>query len=402
MNSFTRTFLFIIFLQGLIVSNTFANNNPVIVGAERQELYLPMLQGQRVGLLVNPTSMIGQTHLVDSLVSKNINIQLIFAPEHGFRGDHGAGEKVKDDRDPKTGIAIVSLHGKTKKPSPHHMKQLDIMIFDIQDVGVRFYTYISSMHYLMEACAESKIPLIVFDRPNPNGDYIDGPILEDDFSSFVGMHPIPLVHGLTVGELARMINGERWLKDGNQCELTVIKIKNYDHETFYSLPVPPSPNLPSDLSIRLYPSLGLFEATAVSVGRGTDWPFQVLGYPNKEMGEFSFSPAQIRGSWSKLNYAGERLYGEKITVFPKLGEIDLDYFLAWNKKFKQQKLTFISRPKFLAKLSGSNDLLESVDADQSSVQIKSNWQLGLKRYQKIRKKYLLYRDSKLILDKYAP
>jgi len=382
-----------------------ARHQQIVVGAERFSEYLPLLSNKRVGLLVNPTSMVKDQHLVDFLLTKNINIKMIFAPEHGFRGDKGAGEMVLNGRDKKTNLPIVSLHGEIRKPSKVHMQQLDILIFDIQDVGVRFYTYISSMHYLMEACAENGVPLIVMDRPNPNGDYIDGAILELGLKSFVGMHPIPMVHGLTVGELAKMINGEGWLHGKQQCDLTVITVDRYNHNKRYSLPVKPSPNLPNDLSVRLYPSLGFFEATPVSVGRGTPWPFQVLGYPNKSMGSFSFKPKLISGSWSELNYAGEKLFGQNIaeeinSVSLKPG-IDLSYLLNWKQQFNAQKLTLITRPDFMDKLSGSIDFKNMINRNNSAKKIKSSWKLGLKEYQQIRKKYLLYSDSDYIKQLYS-
>jgi len=382
-----------------------ASHQQIVVGAERFNEYLPLLSKKRVGLLVNPTSMVKDQHFVDFLLSKNINIKIIFAPEHGFRGDKGAGEMVLNGRDKKTNLPIISLHGKIRKPSKTHMEQLDILVFDIQDVGVRFYTYISSMHYLMEACAENNVPLIVMDRPNPNGDYIDGPILEPKLKGFIGMHPIPVVHGLTVGELANMINGEGWLPKKQRCDLTVIKIVNYDHNKRYSLPVRPSPNLPNDLSVRLYPSLGFFEATPVSVGRGTPWPFQVLGYPNESMGTFSFKPNAISGSWSELNHAGQSLFGQNIaeeidSITIKPG-IDLSYLLNWNKLFDNQQLTLITRPSFMDKLSGNIEFKNMVNRNMSAEKIKSSWDIGLIEYQQIRKKYLLYADSDYVKKRYA-
>ena len=382
--------------------NTNFNAEKIIVAAERDDLYLPLLRNKRVGLLVNPTSMVGSQHIVDFLLSKKINIKMIFAPEHGFRGDKGAGEMVLGGRDKKTNVPIVSLHGKIKKPNKSHMQQLDILVFDIQDVGVRYYTYISSMHYLMEACAENNVPLIVLDRPNPNGDYIDGPILQPQLKSFVGMHPIPIVHGLTVGELAKMINGQGWLSGGIKCDLTVIKVKNYTHDSTYSLPIKPSSNLPNDLSISLYPSLAFFEATPVSVGRGTPWPFQVLGYPNKMMGEFSFIPKSITGSWSQLNHAGKRLYGQKITSDRRSKKtentwqnqgIDLSYILAWKKHFDEEGMKLITRPSFMDKLSGTIEFKMQVLANMSARKIKLSWQRDLRTFQIMRRKYLLYKDS---------
>jgi len=373
----------------------FSNNKNIIVGAEQFYEYLPLIKNKRVGLLVNQTSQVKGQHLVDFLVKNKINISAIFAPEHGFRGKQGAGEMIYDGRDIKTGIDIFSLHGKHKKPQKKQLDQIDLLIFDIQDVGVRYYTYISSMHYFMEACAENNIPLIVLDRPNPNGHYIDGPVLELNYQSFIGMHPIPVVHGLTVGELATMINGEEWLVDGKQCDLTVIKVKNYDHNTHYSLPIKPSPNLPNDLSVQLYPSLGFFEGTSISVGRGTDWPFQVLGYPDKIMGDFSFKPKQITGSWKALNYAESFLYGERFTT-AESGKLSLRYLINWREKFKHHNLELISRPDFFDKLAGSDRLRKKIQSGMSAKEIEDSWQPELTEYQQVREKYLLYPDSILI------
>jgi len=385
-----------------VVNEASSVMDTIVVAAERYKLYLPLLRGKKVGLLVNATSRANDQHLVDFLLSKNIDVRMIFAPEHGFRGDKGAGEAIIDGMDKKTGLPIISLHGRNKKPTAVQMQQLDVVIFDIQDVGVRYYTYISSMHYLMEACVENKVPLLILDRPNPNGDYIDGPVLQSELKSFIGMHPIPIVHGLTVGELAKMINGEGWLLQGEKCDLTVIKVDNYNHDSIYSLPVKPSPNLPNDLSVRLYPSLGFFEATSVSVGRGTPWPFQVLGYPNSKMGAFSFTPKTISGSWSDLNYAGKKLYGQKLaandpsTIKIKHHAsqgIDLSYILAWKKMFDEESLKLINRPLFMDKLSGTTLFKQQILENISEKKIKLSWKIGLQEYQKIRKRYLLYPDS---------
>lgn len=369
-------------------------------GADRAEQYLPKLIGKRVGVLVNPTSRTHGQHLVDFLLAKEINVALIFAPEHGFRGEHGAGEAVKNNRDLATGIKIISLHGKTKKPLTKHLQQLDILLFDIQDIGVRYYTYISSMHYFMESCAEHQIPLIILDRPNPNGDYIAGPVLDLAHQSFVGMHAIPVVHGLTVGELARMIQGEGWLNTKNNCQLNVITNENYDHGMQYSLPVRPSPNLPNDRSIRLYPSLGFFEATPVSVGRGTQLPFQVLGYPNKSMGSFQFIPKKIRGSWKELNHTNKLLYGEDLSIkneggnsVRNLTKMNLTLLVKWYKKFEDNGLSLITRPKFLAKLSGTDKLSRWLEMGLDAKQIEMKWHKELLEYKKLRAKYLIYVDS---------
>jgi len=383
----------------LAVENSYSADglSKIKTGADQPEQYLPYLKDKRVGVLVNQTSRTHGQHLVDFLIAKGINVALIFAPEHGFRGEHGAGEYIKNNRDSNTGVEIISLHGKIKKPLQKHMEQLDVLVFDIQDVGVRFYTYISSMHYFMESCAEEKIPMLVLDRPNPNGDYIAGSVLDLKFQSFVGMHPIPVVHGLTVAELALMINGEGWLKRKGSCELRVVKNLNYNHGIHYSLPVKPSPNLPNDRSIRLYPSLGFFEATPVSVGRGSHLPFQVLGYPNKHMGDFQFTPEKIRGSWKDLNHTNELLFGEDLSL-PKndqasLSKMNLSLLVDWNKKFKKNGLALISRPEFLAKLSGSDKLTEWLEKGLEANQIESNWHKELLEYKKLRSKYLIYADS---------
>ena len=269
---------------------TAKGNLELVLASEKFDDYLPFLKNKKVGLLVNHTSMVNNTHLVDTLLALNVEVTCIFAPEHGFRGKADAGEHVVSGVDPRTGIPVVSLYGDNKKPSEDNLQNMDVVIFDIQDVGARFYTYISSMHYMMEACGENNLKMLVLDRPNPNGEYFDGPVLKKEFQSFVGMHPIPVVHGLTVGELANMINDEGWLKDSIKCDLTVIKMDNYRHDMPYSVPVKPSPNLPTDLSIRLYPSLCFFEATEISVGRGTLMPFQVIGRPDTRFGSFTFPP----------------------------------------------------------------------------------------------------------------
>jgi len=299
----------------------------VIVGANRTALYLPLLKGKRVGVVANQTSVIfnkstalqkttrndNYTHLVDSLLSLNISIKKVFSPEHGFRGKADAGELVEDGIDTKTKLPIVSLHGKNKKPTKAQLEDLDVLIFDIQDVGVRFYTYISTLHYVMEACAEQKIPLIILDRPNPNGHYIDGPTLKSKYSSFLGMHPIPLVHGMTIGEYAKMINGEKWLTTDVACNVTIVPVKHYTHDTFYSLPIRPSPNLPNDQAIALYPSLGLFEGTTINAGRGTEFQFQRYGAPylNKEVMRFEYTPVPNFGA-KHPKHKNTLCYGEDL------------------------------------------------------------------------------------------
>ncbi|OHX65314.1 exo-beta-N-acetylmuramidase NamZ family protein [Flammeovirga pacifica] len=367
---------------------------PIIVGAEQTEKYVPYIKGKKIGLLVNQTSTIKGIHIVDSLHNRGLDIQMIFAPEHGFRGNEDAGAHVKDGIDPSTGVKIYSIYGKNKRPSPDLLKEVDIIIFDIQDVGCRFYTYISSMHYMMEACQEAGVPLLILDRPNPNGMYIDGPVLKKEFTSFVGMHPIPILHGLTVGELARMINGEKWLRTKKECELTIIPVLNYNHAMEYSLPIKPSPNLPNDQSIKLYPSLCFFEATPVSIGRGTDFPFQVIGYNNKTMGEFNFSPRSIKGAASNPVLKDQKCYGEDLRNVQQ-GGLDLSYIIGWNEKFSEnEKKSVISKNKWMDLLSGTDSLRIMIDQKKSQKEIKDSWQKDLKTYKQIRKNYLIYTDSK--------
>ncbi|HDZ33916.1 MAG TPA: DUF1343 domain-containing protein, partial [Pseudoalteromonas sp.] len=302
--------LFFIF-SAIFIPSVQANeaNNSLVVGAQQYAKFLPQLKNKRVGLVVNQTSTIGQTHLVDALLAKSINITKIFAPEHGFRGDHDAGAHVKNAVDSKTGIPLISIYGKNKKPSQAALADVDVIIFDIQDVGVRFYTYISSMHYMMEAAAEQGIEFLVLDRPNPNIAYVDGPILEPEFKSFVGMHPIPVLHGMTVGELAKMIKGEGWINKAPDLKLTVIPVDHYTRKSAYSLPVKPSPNLPNDQAIALYPSLCFFEATPISIGRGTDFAFQVIGYSPITLGDFSFTPRAIKGAALNPKFKNQTVQG---------------------------------------------------------------------------------------------
>jgi uncharacterized protein YbbC (DUF1343 family) len=363
----------------------------IITGAEQPEKYLPLLEGRRVGLVVNNTSLAGQVHLVDFLIDENINVTKIFAPEHGFRGDAAAGEVVNDGVDKKTGVKIVSLYGSNKKSSPEHLADTDIILFDIQDVGCRFYTYISTLHLVMEACAEKGIPMIVTDRPNPNGDYVAGPVLEPGFTSFVGMHPIPVVHGCTVGELALMINGENWHKASRKCELTIIPVQNYTHSTSYSLPVNPSPNLPNDLAVRLYPSLCFFEATSVSVGRGTDFPFQVLGAPDPELGDFLFTPETIPGVAVNPLHEGEVCYGADLRLPDEIPKFTLKYFLEFYHKFGNEK-KFLTSENWLNLLAGTDKLIWQIRQGYSEREIMDSWEPALEKYKKLRMNYLLYPD----------
>lgn len=381
----------VFFLLLLIGLNTSAQPEKIVTGAERPFLYQPLIMGQRVGLVVNQTSMLGHQHLLDYLISKKINVVKIFTPEHGFRGVGEAGEELKDQRDPRTGLPIISLYGKNKKPTADQLKDVDLLIFDIQDVGVRFYTYISTLHYVMEACAENKKELFVFDRPNPNGDYVAGPVLKPEFSSFIGIDPIPIVHGCTIGELARMINGEGWLKNHEKCDLLIIPMKNYRHNLQYSLPVKPSPNLPNDQAIRLYPSLCLFEATSASIGRGTQFPFQVIGYPDKRFGDFEFTPESIEGMATNPKQMGQKCYGVNLQELDSVPHFTLSYFLNFYHQFKNEK-DFLTREKWFNLLVGNDQVLKDIRAGKSEKEIEAGWRDDLMQYQSIRKKYLLYPD----------
>ena len=366
---------------------------PVIVGAARTEEYIKLLKGKKVGIVANHTSMINKTHLVDSLIELKINIVRVFSPEHGFRGKADAGEKVNSDIDASTGIPIFSLYGKNKKPFPKQIADLDIIIFDIQDVGVRFYTYISTMSYVMEACAENNKKVIVLDRPNPNGHFVDGPILEKKYKSFVGLHPVPIAHGMTIGEYAKMVNGQRWLANGIKCDLTVIKAENYDHNTYYKLPIKPSPNLPNMSSIYLYPSLCLFEGTPVSVGRGTTTPFQVVGHPLIDSDKYSFIPKSIAGAKSpKLE--GQECRGYNLSEFgadyiKTKGGINLFWLIDIYKNYPKKEGFFTQM--FLL-LSGTDQLKKQLESGIPEEEIYKSWQQDLIDFKKIRMQYLLYKD----------
>ncbi|MFZ1705105.1 MAG: DUF1343 domain-containing protein [Saprospiraceae bacterium] len=368
-------------------------NVVIVPGAERLALYHPMIKNKRVGLVVNQTSVFKNTHLVDTLLEIGVNVVKILAPEHGFRGEADAGEKIKDDVDPKTGIPVISLYGSKKKPSPAEMVDIDILIFDIQDVGVRFYTYISTLHYVMESCAQNNIPLIVLDRPNPNIHYVDGPVLDSQFSSFVGIHSVPVVYGLTIGEYATMINGEKWLKDGVQCDLQIVENKNYTRDSYYDLPVRPSPNLPNALSILLYPSLCFFEGTTLSIGRGTQKQFQVIGHPSLTS-DYFFVPKPNFGSKSPpLN--GEKCFGEDLTIntiqhLMEQKKLDLRYLLSYYEKMKAVGQNFFLENLFFDKLAGTDALRKMIISGKNESEIRASWKNDLEKYEKIRRKYLLY------------
>lgn len=370
-----------------------AQETPLQTGAEQTERYLPLLKGKNIALVVNQTSIIGKdrVHLLDTLLSHKINVKKVFAPEHGFRGTADAGEVVRNGKDSKTGIPIVSLYGNNKKPNAEQLKDVDIVVFDIQDVGARFYTYISTMHYVMEACAGNGKELIILDRPNPC-DYVDGPVMQTAFSSFVGMDAIPLLHGCTIGELAGMINGENWLKSTpRQCRLTVIPVKGWTHGQPYSLPVKPSPNLPNDQAIALYPSLCLFEATGISVGRGTVSPFQMLGAPDKKYGTFTFTPKALPGFDKNPMHKDKVCYGVDLSnAFVKEG-FTLSYFLRFYEK-SGQKAAFFSRARWFDQLIGNDRVRKEIIAGKSEQEIRAGWQKELNAYKNMRSNYLLYKD----------
>jgi len=383
--------LFFIF-SAIFIPSVQANeaNNSLVVGAQQYAKFLPQLKNKRVGLVVNQTSTIGQTHLVDALLAKSINITKIFAPEHGFRGDHDAGAHVKNAVDSKTGIPLISIYGKNKKPSQAALADVDVIIFDIQDVGVRFYTYISSMHYMMEAAAEQGIEFLVLDRPNPNIAYVDGPILEPEFKSFVGMHPIPVLHGMTVGELAKMIKGEGWINKAPDLKLTVIPVDHYTRKSAYSLPVKPSPNLPNDQAIALYPSLCFFEATPISIGRGTDFAFQVIGYSPITLGDFSFTPRAIKGAALNPKFKNQTVQGLDLRQANITG-LNLTYLINAYTELSKNNISFFERADFMDKLAGTNKLRLAIEAGQSEAQIKQSWQAGLVQFKAQRAPYLLYK-----------
>jgi uncharacterized protein YbbC (DUF1343 family) len=372
----------------------------IIVAANQTEAYLPLLKGKRVGIVANQTTVIFKdartkslktrlfTHLVDSLVSLKVDVKKVYAPEHGFRGTADAGELIKDGLDTKTGLPIISLYGDNKKPKPEQLQGIDLMIFDVQDVGARFYTYISSLHYVMEACTEAKIPLLILDRPNPNGHIIDGPILEKEHQSFVGMHPIPVLHGMTIAEYAKMINGEKWLKNGLQCELMVIPVKNYSRDAFYSLPIKPSPNLPNDAAINLYASLCFFEGTNVSVGRGTSQQFQIFGSPflDKKIYEFSFKPMPNEGAKSPM-HQGKLCYGKDLSKVSAMKTLELSYLIEAYKNTTDKTVFFNT---FFTKLAGTKHLQKQIEQGLSEKEIKASWQAGLEQFKTKRQLYLLY------------
>ncbi len=384
--------LIIFFLPGIIYSQNY--NDKIKVGAERTEEYLPVIKDKNIAVVANQTSMVGNVHLVDTLLSLGIKIKKVFAPEHGFRGMADAGEHVKNSKDKKTGLSLISLYGNNKKPKPKDLKGIDVVIFDIQDVGVRFYTYISTMHYMMEACAEQKKQIIILDRPNPNGFFVDGPVLKKEFQSFVGMHPIPLVHGLTIGELAQMINRENWLQNGIHCDLKIISCENYSHQDFYELPVKPSPNLPNMLSVYFYPSLGLFEGTVVSVGRGTEKPFQIIGHPDLKKADYKFTPKSTAGA-KNPPYENQECSGFDLSVLSEeeirsCKKIYLNWLLGTFSNSDKEK--FFLKNNFFNLLAGNTELMQQITEGKTEKEIRKSWQSDLEKYKLLRKKYLLYED----------
>lgn len=370
----------------------------VIVGANNLEKYLPLLKDKSIAVVANQTSVIfttssekphndiRYTHLVDSLLAHGILVQKVFAPEHGFRGKADAGEHIEDGKDAKTGLPIVSLHGKSRKPSQEQLKGLDVVVFDIQDVGVRFYTYIATLQYIMEACAEAEIPVIVLDRPNPNGHYIDGPTLAPAHRSFLGLNPIPLVYGMTIGEYAKMINGEGWLANGVNCDLTIIPLQNYTHQTDYSLPIRPSPNLPNDKAINLYPSLGFFEGTTINAGRGTEMQFQIFGAPFFEKTNFSYTPQSNFGA-KYPKHKGHLCNGIDLRNENRLDKVDLAWIIDAFKRTPKSENFF--GPTFTIH-AGTTKLQEQIEQGLSIKEIRKTWQDDLEKFRKVREKYLLY------------
>ncbi len=396
---FKNTFLFLVLtLLFCVNAKSHANQvsfnqkhtDSIIVGAQQIHLYKNLLEDNKVGILTNQTGVVVQDgqwiSTVDFLLSNGVDIQKIYAPEHGFRGTADAGEHVKDSKDPLTGLPVISLYGNNKKPSEEQLQNIDVMIFDLQDVGARFYTYISSLHYLMQACAQNNIPVIVLDRPNPNIHIIDGPTLEMTNTSFVGMHPIPTMHGMTMGEYAQMINGQNWIQTQQECELTVIPVANYTRNTTYCLPVAPSPNLPNDKSIDLYASLCFFEGTNVSSGRGTDMQFQIYGSPFLENMPFSFTPVSNPGAKHPMNQ-NKLCYGENLQDTPRVEQLEIKWLINAYQNSKHKEKFFNN---FFTKLAGTTLLEQQIKQNLSEQQIRNSWQAGLNEFKTMRQPYLIY------------
>jgi len=392
MKSILQISLVIIFCLSWVATGSkgAVSQGRITPAAERTEQYIPQLLGRKVGLIVNQTSTVKGQHLVDYLSKGGISISKIFTPEHGFRGEGDAGEAIDSEVDVTTGIEIVSLYGKKKKPATTDLSGVDILVFDIQDVGVRFYTYISTLHYVMEAAAENGIPLIVLDRPNPLSAYIDGPVLEEAYKSFVGMHPVPVVYGMTIGEYAQMINGEQWLDKGIKADLNVIPVENYTHDSSYILPIKPSPNLPNNIAIGHYPSLCFFEGTTVSIGRGTTAPFQQIGHPAYDRGSYSFIPTSGAGAkYPKLE--NEICKGIDLrTVLPLTNRLDLSYLVDFHNRLSKSGIPFFLESNFFDLLAGTDQLKTMLIAQASESEIRAMWEPGLIEFKLIRAKYLLY------------
>ena len=374
-------------------SVTAASETVLRTGAECMERYLPLLEGKRVAVCGNQTSVVGKTHLVDTLLARDVNIVKLLCPEHGFRGQAEAGATIASGKDPLTGLPVVSLYGKNKKPTAEQLQNVDIVLFDLQDVGCRFYTYISTLHYVMEAAAEVGVKVIVLDRPNPNGFYVDGPVLEPQYKSFVGMHPVPVVYGMTIGEYARMINGEKWLANGAKCDLEVVKLEGYTHQTRYELPVAPSPNLQTKKAILFYPSLCFFEGTNVSVGRGTDHPFEMYGAPGLLDGAYTFTPHAIPGVSENPPFKDQVCRGELLASvcidWDAPGSLDLFFLLNAYHNYPD-KANFFLKNNFFDKLAGTDQLRKQIVEGVSEEEIRASWKPGLEKFKEIRGKYLLY------------
>lgn len=405
LNSIKNTaLLFVMIVLSCGNSSPYQNKAPLTVAANQLELYLPLLKNKRVGIVANQTSVIFKNssglglngelikndniHLVDSLIKRDVSVIKVFAPEHGYRGRADAGEYVKGGIDLKTGLPIVSLYGENRKPDPKVLEDLDVVVFDIQDVGTRFYTFVSTLHYMMEGCAALDIPLIVLDRPNPNGHYVDGPVLDLNYKSFVGMHAVPITHGMTLGEFAKMINGEHWLEDDLNCDLTVIPVANYNREDVYILPIPPSPNLPNQKAINLYPSLCLFEGTHVSVGRGTENQFQIFGSPflGDENYSFQFIPKPNFGAKNPKHKA-KICYGKDLKNVDFLNDINLNWLIEAYENTADKSSFFNS---FFTKLAGQTTLQQQIEKGWSALEIKRSWENDLEQFKALRSNYLLY------------
>jgi len=388
-----RKTVFFLLISIVLCGWSHAQNN-IKTGAERVDDYIWLLKGKRVAVCGNQTSMVGNVHLVDTLLKRGVNVVKIFCPEHGFRGNAEAGAHIASGTDPKTGLPIVSLYGKNKKPALEQLADVEFILFDLQDVGCRFYTYISTLHYVMEAAAEKGTPVVVLDRPNPNGYFVDGPVLDLKYKSFVGMHSVPVVYGMTIGEYAKMINGEGWLAGGIHCNLAVVQLQNYTHNTRYVLPVPPSPNLPNAESIYLYPSLCLFEGTNISVGRGTTLPFQIYGAPMMNGGDYTFTPAPIRGVSENPPHNGKACRGYYLKDFAtthldSANSFNLQYLMTAYRQYADKE-HFFTNANFFDKLAGTDQLRKQIISGMSEEQIRQSWQEDLDNFKSIRKKYLLY------------